>query len=829
MNEPRFYELIAHLWKGGHYSYFWIPDSDNGKIAFWFDAKTPRDVSQFWKTVNVYFGIHPSRVMKTMQGRATIQDIECVNCLFAEFDLASGQSPDHLLDSIMSLDTPPSVVVFSGGGYHAYWLLAQTYHIDNDDALQRIRSVQSAWIDYVGSDDAAKDLARVLRIPGTYNRKPEYGPNYPQTQINHFDMEKTYELDDLVIQVESIIESNKIKRDTVIDTNAIPIDLDDTTLIDKMLQYDAAASRLWSGDMSAYNDDHSVADSALCSKLAFWFGKDPERMDRVFRRSSLFRPKWLRDDYRDRTIEMSIRTCAKTYTAAATVDPNNIPGNPVGVLGNPTTFKNGHSKAKKKTKPVNTPTQPSAPSIASQTQAGNPNYLLDEGVHDEGNALCVRQRYDGSFLYNDALGWLTHTGKFWKTDGAETDLERAITETLIARMQSALHSGQVQQHGDIMKKCIPNANAVRSAKAQFRSLCYVSHEIFDMEPDLLNCTNGIIDLRTGQLESHTTSQRFTHCATVDYKPDADYTEWVNWLSDATSVDVCDWLQMAIGYSLTGHTREEILIYLFGPPRSGKGLFTEVFLALLGAQLAKEADFTTFTADRTRDTQSFDLAPLRGCRLIAASESKAYERFNEAVVKRVTGGNVIRCAFKHQTHFEYKPQFKIWLSSNQPVNADPDDDAVWGRVRIVEFPNSHLGKEDKSLKERMRSQGMLEGVLAWAVAGAIRWYQLGSKGLPELPTSSSVKHKQRAELDHVQQWLDERCDLSDSQYFAPNKDIRSSYETWCQENGVSEKKSKGLTQSLIKKKFNNNDGKVYRYVDVFSASKISRGFFGIKIL
>src|ERR1700722_21015679 len=52
--------------------------------------------------------------------------------------------------------------------------------------------------------------------------------------------------------------------------------------------------RLWSGDISDYENDHSRADLALCRMLAFWCGPDPERIDQLFRRSGLMREKWNR-------------------------------------------------------------------------------------------------------------------------------------------------------------------------------------------------------------------------------------------------------------------------------------------------------------------------------------------------------------------------------------------------------------------------------------------------------------------------------------------------------------------------------------------------------
>jgi P4 family phage/plasmid primase-like protien len=458
---------------------------------------------------------------------------------------------------------------------------------------------------------------------------------------------------------------------------------------------------------------------------------------------------------------------------------------------------------------------------SNQSQAETPSvntgdFLLREGAHDEGNAQCVHKRYEGKFLNSESLGWLAYTGTHWKRAEAETAVERAITETLIARVNAALLAGP-DQHDTLIKRCIPQSARVQAAKSQLRSLVSILPECFDNEPDLLNCRNGVVNLRTGEITPHHPAQRFMHCTTVDYDPDANYEPWANWLIDAAGADMENWLQMAVGYSLTGHTREEVMFYLYGPPRSGKGTFTETILDMLGPPLADVVGFHTLTAPSDADTQNFNLAPLHNARFIAASESNAYERFNEAKVKLVTGGDKIQCSFKHQTPFSYRPKYKIWLSSNQPVNADPDDDAVWGRLQVVEFPHSHLGSEDKELKQTMRSTETLKGVLAWAIMGAIRWYQLGGAGLPELATSAATKQQQREALDNVQGWLGECC-TTGGEGFCSNSLLYLSYERWCKENGIEPKKQKGFSQALIRKGFDNKPKKV--------GLKVERGFHGI---
>jgi putative DNA primase/helicase len=89
--------------------------------------------------------------------------------------------------------------------------------------------------------------------------------------------------------------------------------LSDSALIDKALSAKSGARfrRLWYGDTSDYDGDHSRADAALCRMLSFWTGGDPERIDRLFRLSGLMRGKWDRrtgrETYGARTIRIISR------------------------------------------------------------------------------------------------------------------------------------------------------------------------------------------------------------------------------------------------------------------------------------------------------------------------------------------------------------------------------------------------------------------------------------------------------------------------------------------------------------------------------------------
>ncbi len=459
---------------------------------------------------------------------------------------------------------------------------------------------------------------------------------------------------------------------------------------------------------------------------------------------------------------------------------------------------------------VNTPT------------GGNPQplqSLLDFELSDQGNGEATLYLFPNRFIYTVSHGWLYWTGTHWRNQGAEAKVYEAIVFTLRKRIVEALQNNPMGQE-KLIRFCAPNTNRVNSGVYVLQKLTEQDIELFDADPDLLNVANGVIDLCTGALYPHNPSQFFTYCIPIDFDPNADYVEWVEFLAQVTDQAIIDYLQMAVGYSLTGHTREEKLFYIYGPTRSGKGTFAETLLALLPKPLAIQADFSTFTAERTGDTQNFDLAPLKPARLVIASESNKYETLNEAKIKTATGGDWIRCAFKHRNHFEYRPQFKIWLISNHPIKGDVDDDAFWGRVKVIEFPNSFLGLEDKTLKQRMKTHSNLKGVLAWAVAGVVRWYAT-LHGLQEPQTIVDTTNARRRNLDYVQQWIDDCCSIGFGNWTA-NHALYGSYRDWCKNNGITPKGADHFSRALSKKGFGVG---IKHYVN----SKQLRGVSGLAIL
>lgn len=177
-------EFLQNLWRSGDFAYFFTLPA---RRATWFETNNIPDVPQ---GQNVYFSVNPLSVARGEYERATAQDVQAVNAIFADFD----GYPESLY-RVNALDIYPSAIVYTGGGIHAYWTLSQPFVIRDRFDLDRVTSVQARWVDFVGADTAAKAITQTLRLPGSVNYKP--GRNKAIVEILHYDDENTYSLADI--------------------------------------------------------------------------------------------------------------------------------------------------------------------------------------------------------------------------------------------------------------------------------------------------------------------------------------------------------------------------------------------------------------------------------------------------------------------------------------------------------------------------------------------------------------------------------------------------------------------------------------------------------
>jgi len=218
--DKRTLDLLDHLHRGGGWCYTWtMPD----KRTRWYPAghlETPP------ADVDTYFNVHPVNEIPEHGEpgaiRARIEDIAGINCFYSEFDIKDFADEADCKAHIQDLQPTPSAIVASGGGWHAYWLLDEYHPIDSDEERERIRQLQAQWVTRVGGDAGAKDLARVLRLPGTFNHK--YDLPRPVLLKHPRDSQPfvTYTFDHLAKLASSIVKFQTLDATTSTDVAYIP-------------------------------------------------------------------------------------------------------------------------------------------------------------------------------------------------------------------------------------------------------------------------------------------------------------------------------------------------------------------------------------------------------------------------------------------------------------------------------------------------------------------------------------------------------------------------------------------------------------------------------
>jgi len=212
---------------------------------------------------------------------------------------------------------------------------------------------------------------------------------------------------------------------------------------------------------------------------------------------------------------------------------------------------------------------------------------------------------------------------------------------------------------------------------------------WDADPYLLGVRNGVIDLRTGELRNgHPRDRILKHCP-VSYDPAAGiYQPYVDFLrfilgDDDTQVD---WMQRALGLSLSGLARK-LLIYLYGPQGdNGKTTLMNITVSLLGDYACRKYPVEDLMA--VAGAQQGGCTPYRvdlpGKRMVMCSEIEKGVTLKSGHVKDLTGLEHIAVNPKNKPSFSFKPVFKLWLHGNSLPRMDAADQAIWNRTNFIDF-------------------------------------------------------------------------------------------------------------------------------------------------
>jgi putative DNA primase/helicase len=286
---------------------------------------------------------------------------------------------------------------------------------------------------------------------------------------------------------------------------------------------------------------------------------------------------------------------------------------------------------------------------------------------------------------------------------------------------------------------------------------------------------------------------FTRCIPHNYVPGASRTRFETFLSEILGGDeeLLGYVKRAAGYSVTGSVVERILFILYGPDgRNGKSTFLNLMTYALGpfAQPMR-ADALT---QKYRGVPT-EVASLRGKRFVPILETAASHRFDEALLKALTGGDRLVARKLYGQEFTFDPTHKLWLASNYLPLIRGTDDAVWERLHTVPFLKP-VAKPDKQLGEKLR--GEVEGFCAWLIEGALEWREVG---LNPPDSVVSANRDYRESMDSIGQFIAEECVTRPEAWIGATV-LHNAYVDWCGRNHYMALGTTAFGREMTKREF-----------------------------
>lgn len=299
-----------------------------------------------------------------------------------------------------------------------------------------------------------------------------------------------------------------------------------------------------------------------------------------------------------------------------------------------------------------------------------------------------------------------------------------------------------------------------------------------------------------------------------YKPKAKSKLFKKFLRDTTEgdKDKARFLKKAFGYSLTGSAEEQILFYGHGPTKTGKSTLLNLMAGVMGGEYAINTPTKTFLVNHFDNEIPVDVARMKGARLVTAIESNAGKQLDEAKVKSLTGGDRQTARFMRQNPFDFTPECKIWIGSNDLPRVRATDDAVWGRFVLIPFLAQRKADE-RDLKLPIKLLEDAEAVLAWAVRGAVLW---SKEGLKDKSMFDLAKSQWRSRADTVLRFVQECCQVAPPTETEGAAVLYGRYKQWCEahsETYGSDKVFKARLLEMDYAQIKNRDGQFWKGIKI----------------
>ena len=364
-----------------------------------------------------------------------------------------------------------------------------------------------------------------------------------------------------------------------------------------------------------------------------------------------------------------------------------------------------------------------------------------------------------------------------------------------------LYEGLVTADGNSVRKFFErHIKKSRSHNSKINMIKESEHKVpilpsqMDTDIRLFNTPRGIINLKNGKIFPHNSKEYITKINYVEYTENAKCPEWIKFLNSIFNNDqeLIKYIQKAIGYSLTGSTKEQCMFILYGNGRNGKTTFINVINEIMGEYAINIQPETIMVRNNNGGANS-DIARLKGARFVTSVEPNKGMRLNEGLVKQLTGDDRVTARRLYEDEFEFKPEFKLWLSTNHKPIISGTDLGIWRRLHLipftVEIPDDKI---DKNLKSKLKKE--LTGILRWAIEGCLLW-QKEELGIPAVVKQATKEY--RNEMDVISAFVEECIEVNNSSKVGASE-LYEVYKKWASDNNEYEMSSRKFGIEMTKR-------------------------------
>ncbi len=317
---------------------------------------------------------------------------------------------------------------------------------------------------------------------------------------------------------------------------------------------------------------------------------------------------------------------------------------------------------------------------------------------------------------------------------------------------------------------------------QTADLGLTGHPQTDGWDGVVNCRNGLLEWRSGELRPHDPEVLSTWQLPVAYEPDADCPAFRQFLAEVLPPDMLEevggvaaW-QEDLGYLLLPGNPLHVAFLFRGDGRNGKGVLMDVMRALVGPGAVSSLSLEDMVSDRAR----FRLAGLVGSALNLCGELDPKFLASTAAFKGLTGGDVVQVERKNRDPFDYRPWATPVFSANDDFASVDRSTAYFARWQVRSFPTvipAH--RRDPQLAGRITATE-LPGIAAAAIAGLRSLMARGH--FREVESAARQKRQFQRHSDHVARFIEERV-IVDPTQSTQRPVLYQSYHAWCQDEGI----------------------------------------------